>query len=86
MDIWRNLPSSDIQRLYKARNYPDNPNQQKTLSTFDYKGLGDIYGARLSAVYQVHNRLHCSFTGSLDRISESCADDKIEKSLEERES
>ncbi len=53
MNIWRNLATTDIQRLYKNPKYPDNPDEQRTLSTFDYNNIGNYYGGRISALYQV---------------------------------
>ena len=54
-DIWYNIPTKDIQQLYNDPRYPDHPDHSAKLGTFDYKRIGDGYGSRLSAVYQVGN-------------------------------
>ncbi|XP_028401385.1 uncharacterized protein LOC114524491 isoform X2 [Dendronephthya gigantea] len=52
MDVWRNVPTRDIQRLYDDQRYPNSPDEERRLSTFDIKNFGNYYGGRLSAVYQ----------------------------------
>ncbi|CAB4024376.1 Hypothetical predicted protein, partial [Paramuricea clavata] len=52
VNIWRDLATTDIQQLYNDPKYPGNPDEQRILSTFDYKNMGNYYGGRLSAVYQ----------------------------------
>lgn len=53
LDIWYNIPTKYIQRLYNDTRYPENPDLTSKLGTFDYLNRGDEYGGRLSAVYQV---------------------------------
>ena len=60
MNIWRNLATTDIQQLYNDPKYPGNPDEQRILSTFDYKNMGNYYGGRLSAVYQVEQKPYYS--------------------------
>ena len=55
IDIWRNIPTRDIRRLYDDRRYPDSPDEERMLTTFDMKNFGNYYGGRLSAMYQVHH-------------------------------
>ena len=53
LDIWYNIKSEDIDKLYDDPRYSENPDYTLELSTFDYRRFGNKYGARLSAVYQV---------------------------------
>lgn len=53
LDIWYNIESEDIDKLYDDPRYSENPDDTRELPTFDYRRFGNKYGARLSAVYQV---------------------------------
>ena len=53
MEIWHNIGTKYIQKLYDDPRYPNNPDEERILDTFDYNKLGSKYGSRLSALYQV---------------------------------
>ena len=55
LDIWYNIKSKHIEKLYDDPRYPENPDYTLELSTFDYYRLSNQYGSRLSAVYEVNN-------------------------------
>ena len=58
-DIWENIPGTSLKLLFKDKRYPDNPDKTQTLPSFATPpNIGDNYGARVTAYYQVCIRIH----------------------------
>ena len=53
LDVWNDISTSHIEKLYNDPRYPEHPTYTGQLSTYDYNGIGTKYGSRLSAVYEV---------------------------------